>query len=357
MIMKFSVATAILLKTSGALALQAASTLGTEASTVALRENRTSTLEAVVSEDSEAKPPPPDIICIKNDKRTKCVDPHSHAQCKPGSSKKAAITFTFDQYIEWSFNESWYKSVSKAAQRNNADLVLLLPGDEAPYEKSSEQADSILKRLFGRSTKKKHGRIPIPKSEIHVIKKYFKIVKTPWVVPPGLSEGVPREGGCCGAREFMKLAALSLTEYDAVVNLDTDMSIVGSIQPLFDCAASGRFLTARGSMSGTNGGMFAVKPSKALLYDILIDLSTSVATEEDGWNGRGLAPQAKYGSSGLQGFLYYFFYQKEESNEHVLAGQVDPCQWTGAVFCDKKKTCKESPLRHKIKCNDGKDDM
>merc|ERR1719230_1675677 len=123
----------------------------------------------------------------------------------------------------------------------------------------------------------------------------------------------------------MKLNAMSLTEYDAVVNLDTDMSVVGSIKPLFDCAAEGRFLTARGSMSGTNGGMFAAKPSKALLYDILVDLSTSVASEEDGWNRRGLAPQAKYGSSGLQGFLYYFFYQRD--CEHVNAGQVDPCDW------------------------------
>merc|ERR1719343_1898068 len=152
----------------------------------------------------------------------------------------------------------------------------------------------------------------------------------------------------------MKLNALSLTDYDAVVNLDTDMSIVGSIKPLFDCAAQGRFLTARGSMSGTNGGMFAVKPNKALLYDIMVKLANSVATEEDGWNNRGLAPQASYGSSCMQGFLYYFFYQRD--SEHVDAGQVNPCDWTGAIFCIKKRGCK-SPLRHKLICNDGRDEM
>jgi len=150
----------------------------------------------------------------------------------------------------------------------------------------------------------------------------------------------------------MKLNTLGLEEYDAIVNLDTDITIHGSLRPLFDCAASGRFLTARGSISGVNGGMFAARPSKALLKEVLADLQVSSASEQNGWTLMGLAPGARYDQAGLQGFLYYFFYQRESSTKLVTPGQVDPCSWTGAIFC-KVSACAITPLRHKIKCPAG----
>lgn len=289
--------------------------------------------------------PVPKIICLGNDTAADCVDPTDENQCQSGKSQKAAITYTFDQYVAWPYNESFYQAAKHGAEMNNADLVLLLPAKEAPEQE--KECD-----VYGRCTG--HKRVKIPDDTMKVVEQYFKIVHTPWVVPPGLSRNIPREGGCCGAREFMKLHAMALEDYDAVVNLDTDMTVVGSLKPLFDCAASGRFLTARGSISGVNGGMFAVQPSRSLLYDMVIDLTLSQATEKSGWNNRGLAPDAKYGQAGLQGFLYYYFYQRGPYLPTMQVGQVDPCLWTGAAFCNKDLTCKKSPLRHKIKCDDGK---
>jgi len=334
------------------------------------------------------KPHPPDMLCLRDGKSVACVDPHNSSHCTPGASKKPAITFTFDQYISWSFNESWCKKMKDAADKMNADLILMLPSIRAPEDgppnpncsngtliraKSEPLAGMKLLQTnhsyrSGRvnitsnrtngtkasacSAKKK--RLHIHATTMVVLKKYFKIVRTPWVVPPGLNKDIPREGGCCGAREFMKLNAMGLEDYDAVVNLDTDFSIIGSLRPLFDCAASGRFLTARGSISGVNGGMFAVKPSKSLLYDVLMDLTMSSSDDKTGWNSLGLAPGATYAQSGLQGFLYYYFYQRrrDPKHEHIVSGQVNPCDWTGAVFCDPVKACKTTPLVHKLKCTD-----
>ena len=73
-----------------------------------------------------------------------------------------------------------------------------------------------------------------------------------WVVPPNLSKHVLVEsGGCCGAREFMKLHAFGMTRYDAVLLVDTDVRIArnASLAPLLGCAADGYFLSTRGTHS------------------------------------------------------------------------------------------------------------
>lgn len=288
----------------------------------------------------------PAITCLFDGKAATCVDPRDPQQCTPGASKKAAITITFDEYIAWQFNSSWYSKMKKAAQNTDADLVLLLPAHDAPDEgRLATKCSSPGANASACNTRT--YRMNIPENELQEIRKYFTIVRTPWVLPPNLSTNIPREGGCCGAREFMKLNALSLEKYDAVVNLDTDFSIHGSLKPLFDCAASGRFLTARGTISGVNGGMFAVRPSTKLLNHIVADLSQSTADDKRGWNMLGLAPGASYGQAGLQGFLYYYLYQRRSFL--VQPGQLDPCEWTGAVYCPAL-TCTVSPLRHKIRC-------
>ncbi|KAH8047462.1 hypothetical protein JL722_13091 [Aureococcus anophagefferens] len=48
-------------------------------------------------------------------------------------------------------------------------------------------------------------------------------------------------GGCCGAREFMKLHAFGFADYDAVAVVDNDFDVddVERLRPIFDCAAAG----------------------------------------------------------------------------------------------------------------------
>ena len=135
-----------------------------------------------------------------------------------------------------------------------------------------------------------------------------------WVAPPALSPGVPLEsGGCCGAREFMKLYAFGFADYDALIVVDNDFDVddVESLRPIFDCAAAGHVITTRGAHSAVNGAFAAVPPSAALRDALLAALSTATARRpapgprpspdarrtrlwqvdrETGWNGAGWGP-------------------------------------------------------------------
>ena len=55
-------------------------------------------------------------------------------------------------------------------------------------------------------------------------------------------------------KDLIRLHALNLTEYDAVLYVDTDVQIVGDIQPLLRCAASGEFMMTEGSGAPMNAG-------------------------------------------------------------------------------------------------------
>jgi hypothetical protein len=101
-----------------------------------------------------------------------------------------------------------------------------------------------------------------------------------WVAPPNLSPGVPLEsGGCCGAREFMKLHAFGFADYDAVAVVDNDFDVddVESLRPIFDCAAAGHVITTRSAHSAMNGAFTVVQPSAALRDALLAALSTATA--------------------------------------------------------------------------------
>ena len=107
-----------------------------------------------------------------------------------------------------------------------------------------------------------------------------KVRHADWVAPPQLSPGVPLEsGGCCGAREFMKLHAFGFGDYDAVAVVDNDFDVddVERLRPIFDCAAAGHVITTRGAHSAMNGAFAAVPPSAALRDALLAALSTATA--------------------------------------------------------------------------------
>ena len=116
----------------------------------------------------------------------------------------------------------------KRARENGAEFVLALPRAEA-------QA------------------VPFPAEVRAALEAAGATVETVgWVVPPNLSKHVLVEsGGCCGAREFMKLHAFGMTRYDAVLLVDTDVRIArnASLAPLLGCAADGYFLSTRGTHS------------------------------------------------------------------------------------------------------------
>merc|ERR1740117_169357 len=61
------------------------------------------------------KPKPPSPICFgANGTDAECIEPNDANQCTPGAAKKTAIVFSFDQYIEWTFDEVYYKRKKKS---------------------------------------------------------------------------------------------------------------------------------------------------------------------------------------------------------------------------------------------------
>lgn len=168
----------------------------------------------------------------------------------------------------------------------------------------------------------------------------LKLHEVPWMVPPRLSRLVPREsGGCCGAREFIKLHAFNLTEFDAIIFYDTDVEVRSDVpevlSPLFRCAASGYFLTtpAPKHFPWVNSGFFAVRPHAKLFEAMLDVLSGAKVRHTDGWNKAGWGPKNKDTSRAIkdqfrmQGFLQYFMYQDTRHTQYVEAKQLDQCIW------------------------------
>jgi hypothetical protein len=60
-------------------------------------------------------------------------------------------------------------------------------------------------------------------------------------------------------KDLIRLHAFNLLEYAAVVYFDFDVTLVGDVRPLLQCAATGEFLMTEGSfMSPLNAGMMAL---------------------------------------------------------------------------------------------------
>ncbi|KAH8058917.1 hypothetical protein JL720_13933 [Aureococcus anophagefferens] len=105
-----------------------------------------------------------------------------------------------------------------------------------------------------------------------------------WITPPNLSPDVPLEsGGCCGAREFMKLAAYGFADYDALIVVDNDFD-VNDVHGL--------------ALVGQQG---------------------------DGLGRCGLGPVPLVDAR-MQGFIYWF-YQNADADPRWKPVQVDPCVW------------------------------
>ena len=100
----------------------------------------------------------------------------------------------------------------EAAERAGAELVLMLPARLPQHHVTMRgRIDRLRRELDGLNGSR------------------IRIEVVPWAVPPNLSSGVPRHlnreraGGCCGAHEFIKLHALGLSRYDAVLNVDNEV--------------------------------------------------------------------------------------------------------------------------------------
>jgi hypothetical protein len=153
--------------------------------------------------------------------------------------------------------------------------------------------------------------------------------------------------GCCGVREFMKLYAYNLTDYEAVVHLDGDVIILKPLDELFDAIRSNDFAgvaTLHNSTSnpdridflftrdyvqmsklatdptkfGVQGGFFVVRPNTTIFSE-MIELIRKGNFGRLGWGE--IRYGGYYGAPQIQGFLSYFYGEFYPNN----ALEVDPC--------------------------------
>merc|ERR1719160_777786 len=100
-----------------------------------------------------------------------CFDPQLPKNC-PKSVMRPALVSAFDQVIQWEKTEDEMRALRESADRHGAELVLLLPQDGAEDLTHAQK------------------RIPMPKR----VEQFYKIIRVPWITPPNLSAGIPREG-------------------------------------------------------------------------------------------------------------------------------------------------------------------
>ncbi|CAK9108871.1 unnamed protein product, partial [Durusdinium trenchii] len=174
-----------------------------------------------------------------------------------------------------------------------------------------------------------------------------KVIEVPWIEPPGVSPTVAQRNqeNHFGNREYIRLHAMNL-DYDVVVYLDTDVRIVGDLNPIFE-EGQDLFVSTGSTVAPLDGGFFAVRPSGALFRAMLDVLRTVHYDRETGWNRMGHGYSLALGRAegnypaGPQGFLYHFFYMADPAVDLALkrngavrprSAQVDSCQWNYNSF-------------------------
>jgi len=145
---------------------------------------------------------------------------------------------------------------------------------------------------------------------------------------PALQDTVRRSNNCCGWREFQSLALFSLVDYEVLVMLEVDMRLLEPVDELFETRLD--FAATVGSVAPLNSGMAIVRPNVAIYNEMVDGLWHWTYSQNTGWNGAGQSPPTMFsGARGSatetnQGFLWYFFYQREH-NYNV--GMLDMCRY------------------------------
>ena len=256
--------------------------------------------------------------CLAFDEGVDCQD---LGACVNGTARRRAFVSVFDAHVKLPLTSrkgpgllEHEAKVARVARRNGADRVVVLPVPE-------------------------RQRVPVANATIAALEDLgIEIRYSEHVVPPKLSAGIKVEsGGCCGAREFLKLEPMGYGEYDAmiVMDLDYDPEDTADFGPLFDCVAEGRVLTTRGPEVPVNGAFLAVPPSELLRRRLHAALETARVDARTGWNGEGWGPNnnPRRFQARMQGFFHWFFYRSRASDAAADAqarwrpAQVDPCVW------------------------------
>eukprot|EP00035_Acanthoeca_spectabilis_P040253 m.68466 g.68466 ORF g.68466 m.68466 type:complete len:688 (-) comp9923_c0_seq1:30-2093(-) len=217
---------------------------------------------------------------------------------------------------KWPLRNAQFLRVFKGLRDtgSKADLVLIVPGG------TKQQLDLLTHELT--SVNVKIIVMDLPFEEGDLTKKH--------------AEWLRKNPNCCGWREFYKLVAWKLVQYDRVMLLDSDLQIVGNVEHLLRCEQH-KFLATPGFFSPLNGGLWVLTPSLCTYHDMLELVLAGNYGNRGHWGGLGIE-SLHVGAEGPQGFLYYYFYilqPKLGSSFHRGLGRyIDKCIYNANLnFC------------------------
>ncbi|CAE7365376.1 unnamed protein product [Symbiodinium natans] len=260
-----------------------------------------------------------------------CLDVQACAAQAPATGRYALIFSYVGRFVP-KVLEYLNSARAAALSANKADLLLLMTKSDVKAMDASSRRD-------------------LEKQGVQL-----RIVD--WSLPPGMR--FTKEENWCGQKDFIRLHALGLEEYDAVAYFDNDIEFQGDITPLLRCAAGGHFLTTNGGIGeALNVGFFALQPHKALLQAAVDFARQADYSELTGWANEGWRPSGGYyvGGECGQGFFHALFYKRSASlrarlgrlGRNWTSAQVDKCVWNyqTSFQCRRGFDCRRVRVHHK----------
>jgi len=120
-----------------------------------------------------------------------------------------------------------------------------------------------------------------------------------------------KNSGCCGASEFLKLWAYTLTEYDRVIHLDMDSIIYQNMDELYNTTYelqhTGDYNMAVRPVPPVQGGFLVIKPSKSRFEEFRDIIRKGDYHPGSGWAQSHIGKF--WGGSTIQGIMPYFYHK------------------------------------------------
>ncbi len=162
-----------------------------------------------------------------------------------------------------------------------------------------------------------------------------------------------KDSGCCGADEFLKLWAFTLTEYHRVVHLDMDSIIFDSMDALYELDKEMLFtgdynMGPKSPAVPAQGGFLVVRPS----MDTFREFQAIIRKGDyggQGWEGSRIG--GFWGGQTIQGIVPFFYAVKhpgkaQELNRCEYNCMVDNPYYPNTSKClDKQPTCQDCRLQ------------
>ena len=139
-----------------------------------------------------------------------------------------------------------------------------------------------------------------------------------------------RDSGCCGADEFLKLWAYTLTEYHRVMHLDMDSIIFRNLDSLFnidkELLYTGDYNMKAGSpVAPAQGGFLVIRPSLERFEEYRAIIRKGDHRSGSGWGGTHIGNF--WGGQTIQGIVPYFYHSIHPGD----AMEMNRCQYNNMV--------------------------